>query len=212
MQRSLGRAYLMPVIVLLIAPTSLWAQENVSVGPLLGFYLATSAFIGPDNGPTGSTPYKQRDAPVLGVQATFWTAPRFAIGTTVAWSSSDVSRPGGAADSSGPSSILLLAAYMVLRVNSLERDNAVHVRLGLAGVGHNGQAFETWDHPMSFAVTTGVEATLPLRSNIRGVGGFDLYVYTFPPDMPGAHYEQRTMVDAVARVGVNWGFGERQGP
>jgi hypothetical protein len=199
-----------PAFLLLFTQFSLLgAQERLSVGPLAGFYLASSAFVGPSSDPSGSASYKQRIAPILGIQATYWSSPRVGLGAALAWSSSDVSRAGAAADTSLPSSIRLVAAFLAVRVGSLERANNVHVRLGLAQVAHSGQAFETWHEPKPLAVTTGIEATLPVGPHLRGAAGFDLYLYKFPPDEPGTNFEKRTMVDAVARVGVTWGFGKR---
>jgi hypothetical protein len=203
-------ACLAPAFILLFTQFSLlFAQERLSVGPLAGVYLASSAFVGPSSDPSGSAPYKQRIAPVLGIQATYWSSPRVGLGAALAWSSSDVSRPGAAADTSLPSSVRLVAAFLAVRVGSLERDNDVHVRLGLAQVAHRGQAFEPFDEPKPLAVTTGVEATLPVGPHLRGAAGFDVYLYSFQLNEPGTTYEKRLMVDAVARVGVTWGFGER---
>ena len=201
------RSDVLPAFLLLSTP--LFAQERVSVGPLAGFYLASSAFVGPSNDPSGSAPYKQKIAPVLGVQATYWSSPRFGLGLSLAGSSSDVSRPGAAADTTISSSIRLIAAFMAVRVGSLERDNAVHVRLGLAQVAHLGPAFEPFDGTKPLGVMTSVEATLPVGAHLRGAAAFDAYWYSFQLTEPGATYEKRLMVDAVARVGLVWGFGER---
>ena len=197
------------LLLLFVISTPLLAQERVSVGPLVGLYLASSDFVYPGTLPSSSALYKQRIAPVLGVQATYWGSSRFGLGASVAWSSSDVMRPGSAADSSIPSSMRMAAAFMALRVGSLERDLAVHVRLGIAQVAHLGEAFEPFDGTKPVGVVTGFESTLPLGSNLTGAAGFDLYLYSFQLSEPGATYEKRTMVDAVGRVGLTWGFGAR---
>lgn len=189
--------------------TPLFAQERVSVGPLVGFYFASSEFVAPGPVLSSSALYKQHIAPALGVQATYWATSRFGLGASLAWSSSDVVPPGSAADSSIPSSVRMAAAFMALRIGSLERDLAVHLRLGIAQVAHLGEAFEPFEGTAPLGVVTGFESTLPIGRNLRGEAGFDLYLYALQLTEGAFTYEKRRMVDAVARVGLSWGFGER---
>lgn len=196
------------VLMMLFAlSTPLVAQERFTVGPFAGLYLASSGFNGPGSGPSGTAVYKQRTALAYGVQATYWTSPRFGFGASLAWSPSDLGRAGGPADSSFDSKIRLLAAFLALRVGSLTSGNAVHLRLGAAQVAHDGDFYLQWGAPKSLAMITGLETTLPAGANLRAVAGFDLYMYAFPPQFPGVSYPQRLMVDGTARLGLNWGFG-----
>ena len=186
------------------------AQERFSVGPMVGLYLAASAFVGPASPPTSSRTYKHAIAPVLGAQGTYWLSSHAGIGATVAWSSSDVREASGSTQVSTPAAVTLLAGFLALRVNSLEQDNAFQVRLGIAQVAHHGEFFEPFGEPRNLAGVFGIDAALPIGSHLSGGGGVDAYVYPLQlTSSTGLQYEKRTMIDAVARVGIAWTFGAR---
>lgn len=194
----------------LAALQPLQAQERFSVGPIAGLYLAASSFVGPvASDPTASRSYKHAIAPLFGAQATAWLGSRAALGAMIAWSSSDVKEAIGSAPASIPADVTLLAAFVAFRVNSLERDNAFHVRVGVAQVAHGGEFFESLEDTRSLAGLFGIDATLPIGSHLRGGGGIEAYVYSLQLSSSSGQFEKRSLVDAVARVGISWTFGER---
>ena len=199
-----------PWLLALVALQPLRAQERFSVGPMVGLYFATSSFVGPANPPTASRSYKHAIAPVLGAQGTYWLSSHAGIGATVAWSTSDVREATGSTQVSTPAAVTLLAGFLALRVNSLEQDNAFQIRLGIAQVAHHGEFFEPFGEPRNLAGVFGIDAALPIGSHLSGGGGVDAYVYPLElTSATGLRYEKRTMIDAVARVGIAWTFGAR---
>jgi hypothetical protein len=193
----------------LTRPLPLIAQERLAVGPFLGFFVSNFSFAGPiGNVVPGSENYRQQTAAVFGAEANLWLSPRLGIGAVFSWTPSDVRQEAISPDTSLPAAVLLMGGFLSLRLTPSRLTNDVRLRAGVASLKHMGAAFEPYGHPRSLTGLLGIDATLPLVSQLRVAGGLDMYLYSFQlTDSLGTQYQKRFMADLVARVGALWTYG-----
>ena len=194
------------VVSLFVTPLcSLPAQERYAVAPVIGLFVSTNAFEGPFGTEIESNNYTQRTAMVLGAAGVLWLTSRVGVGTSFAWTSSDVRR--GGASSTTPASVMLLSTFLAMRFTPSEGTD-LRLRAGVGLVGHQGPTFEAYGHPKSLSFLGSMESTLPISAGVRAAGGLDAYFYNFQITDPssGWQYENRLMIDLIARVGLIWTF------
>jgi hypothetical protein len=192
---------------LLLAARSAEGQVSFEIGPSIGLYSGTGAFMSPrvigDFGPFGATS-RHSAGLLLGVHGTAWLGERFGLSAQFGTASTTVNTRGIGSQSSDPSRISAGSIQGLYRLPSSSLKGSVHLGGGVGFVRRAGDFYEGFETPTSPALALSVGSRHALGSRARIYIGFDTYLYSFAlRELDGTEWDSSTPLDLTGKVGIH---------
>lgn len=195
-------------VVLLAAIASSVRAQSFEIGPMFGVYLPVGSFQDPAYFTTAlPEDPSELSALSLGGQARLRLSGHLGVQFQANLAASKVGggpTPGGSFPAVS-ARVFLATIQGTYYLTTPARHTQVWLSAGPALVRFGGEAYAPYGHPVQFAGSGGLSASLPVARRVRGELGVSLTVYYLSiRDPQGAALERGTQVDSRLHAGLSW--------